>query len=907
MLVRYRGKGTKKYQYFGDVLEIPSDRWFSVSKITLFKELKRYPQVFDTVSFFNLKPFEVLGSKLSFSKDLIFTSDKPAIRKLKKIPFVRLQAVQPEKGIYIFKITNYNNSCLPSCEKIDRMVNVLVYRQLGGLGDIILTFPVVEWTKRNYPHYKITYACPEQFMSLAENNPYIDRVVPMKEQEVLAEDWDLTVDLTADCINYEVEHQPDVELNRSEIFMQKCGYRIEDTPKPKIYLSEEEIARAREEVDPGRLKIGLVLKANAPVRGWGGFKELRRKLICKYPEVQILEFCVSQPVGWESEAAVLPVFGRSLREVAALLYQCDVVISPDTGLAHMASALRVPTVWIFTHIDGGVRVKNYDNVWFLQETPEGCPEGKPCWYKISCSNNQGVNVYEKTSNPVCAQVISVDKVVKVVKEVLSCPNLSYCVVFHDKEQVTRQCLEKIHCSRRFNEEVILVDNGSSEGVAERLVSYVNILHKNSENLGCVKARNQAMKMASGRFVLTLDNDQYLSLKSTHALFQEEGDLVGVEAWSMDDKGYAFDIGENKGPLAYVGAGGMLIKSQIAKTLGYFDEVYSPAWFEDPDFCFRAVAKNYTLGYSKTAEIQHLAHQTIFSQKTFNSQEIWKQNHKFFVKRWYGNVQERELLTDLSQNSIQVPVPYCRVLLEKPKLTIVLLSWLRVELLLSMLEYTVRNSLMPLNICLMVQGAERLTQKEKKEIKKLTDLYAGCYGKFVKGNHGTAPQRKFLIDKAREKFDTQYLIMMDDDVVVPRGGLASLVTMMDRHKEYSALSLMCRGLNYSVFVSADSTTRIPFKAVPGGIVPTDLMGSATMILRKEVFDSASVDPEYKVGLWDYDLCMQMIKAGGKLGILSAKKPVLNLAYGSKEYKNSRHNQDEIEKSKILFHKKWGFSM
>lgn len=636
MLCRYRKKGTKQYSFGHKVHKFSSDEWTSVNDIRLFKALQSYPYVFDTLCFFDLNPFLSIADKITFKKDLIFTSNKTIADKLNGMPYIRQQAYKPAIGEWIFKILNYSTDDLTTYQNTEKIVNILAHRDLGGIGDIIMTTSVIEEAVKKYPHYKMTYACSEEFLPLLENNPFIADLKSINS-DVTKKDWDVVVDLTSDCIKHEMKNQPNVKLNRPEIFAQKCGFSIDDVPRPKIYLSEDEILRAKEELKYFKLKIGLVLKSNASVRNWPYFKELRASLSKKYPQATILEFSRKRPPYWKFIKKSYPVFERDLREVVALINECDVVISPDTGLAHIASALRVPTVWIFTHIDGKVRTKNYDNVFVCQNIPDNCEsKGIPCWYDIPCSQGE----IERKKNPLCSLAVKSEYVADKVNKILSKPNISYCVVYKDNEEITKECIGRILKYRKYNNELVLVDNGSKnkECLDDLLKKQQLIVRiRNEKNEGCIIARNQAMKRAKGEFLFVLDNDQYISAVSIHRLMNTEGDIVGVEGWSMDGNGWAFEIDKKYDELAYVGGGGMLVKKGIAEGIGYLDEVYAPAWFSDPDFCYTARERNYSIVYCKDARIEHLKHKTIFSQTDFDHQKAWKKNHELFREKWAGKL------------------------------------------------------------------------------------------------------------------------------------------------------------------------------------------------------------------------------------------------------------------------------
>jgi len=588
-----------------------------------------------------------------------------------------------------------------------------------------------------------------------------------------------------------------------------------------------------------------------------------------------------------------------------LINECDLVISPDTGPAHIAAALRIPTLWIFTHIDGKIRTKGYDLFWVCQNIPKDCPSnGKPCWYDIPCSRQQ----IENKANPPCSEAVSPDMVFKQAKKILKRPSLTYCIVYNNRSEITRECLSRISKYKKYNEEVILVDNGSVDEPSHHTgnvpLGPLSLYIRNEENFGCVKARNQAMKQAKGRFILTLDNDQYISAHTVHSLLNVEGDIVGTEAWSMDKDGWAFDIKEEKGPLVYVGAGGMLVKKEVAEKLDYFNEIYSPAWFEDPDFCFKAKRAGFSINYHSNPGITHLAHQTISVQKDFDSQKIWKRNHKIFVEKWLKKGGDLfDYLTMLFPKIDYAPV---NEMLSKPMLSINLLSWLRVDKLLAALERLPKSLLIPVNLYLRVQGAEKLSFSDKKKIRYRAKKFNDSIVEFTEGNAFSAGPRREITDKILENWDTPYMLTLDDDMVISKGTFELLIAFLETHKKYGAASIWHTKLNNTTQVVNGKLKSIPLKVTDQKIFDLQVMGSATMITRMDLFKNQkiAIDPDYVLGLWDYDLCLQIKMAGYALAMITSPNAMAhNDSGGSDEYKGGRYNREIIKKSVKYFEKKW----
>lgn len=892
MKVRYRGRGVKKYRHQGKHYEIPSESWVEINNLTLFKKLKSHPDVFDAVSYFDTKPFELIEDLIQFKGNLIYTGDALAIRSLDKIPFVRKQAVKPEEHTYIYRIINYDDENLSRFADVKRTVNSLVFRSLGGIGDVLMTTPVIEAVYKRYPHFKITYSCPAEFLPLMENNPFIYDLRPFRE-DIVGKKWDVVTDLTRDCIKYEIANQPNVEKNRVEIFIEKCGLDIKETPRPKMFLSTNEILGAKEELKNFKaLKIGLVLKSNAPVRNWPYFYELRERLLGSYKECCVLEFCKHRPKFWQGHEQVYPVFGRGLRDVAALINECDVVISPDTGLAHIASSLRVPTVWIFTHINGKVRTKNYDNKWVIQEIPPNCPKGTHCWYEIPCSTGDDRNS-ELTPDPPCSTAVEIQCVFEKVQQVLEKPNLSYVVVYKDNLQITQHCVDLIKENKKCNDELVLVDNGSEVNCQfEDLKKGVRCL-RNEKNLGCIIGRNQGMRQALGRFILTLDNDQYISPRTTHALMNTEGDVVGVEGWSMDEGGWAFDIKDRRGQLAYVGGGGMLVKKKMAEQIGYLSEEYAPAWFSDPDFCFKMAEAGYKIAHQPYAGIEHLKHKTINSQKDFDSEAAWQRSHKIFLKKWHQHllnstpVVPNKLVSSVIRNS-------------KPVVLFYMLSWLRYDYLIKTLESLGSTLRLPVYFKLRVQGAEHINESFKARISGLCSKFHSHEILYTYSNEGTAGPRKEMIDDFVENFpDIEYICLADDDVTFSDYSVEKATAYLQDNPEVGGVGIPHKAWGFYL-KQGNGHRRLSRANLVDGVTYVDVLGSGHSLFRKEVFNDAKVDTDYFVGAWDWDLTFQ-ISSSGKWKLVILNLPGMkssNIGGGPAEYRKVRSNK---ENNKLVVNK------
>tara|TARA_Y100000310_G_C20635490_1_gene790932 strand:- start:322 stop:1227 length:906 start_codon:yes stop_codon:yes gene_type:complete len=161
-----------------------------------------------------------------------------------------------------------------------------------------------------------------------------------------------------------------------------------------------------------------------------------------------------------------------------------------------------------------------------------------------------------------------------------------------------------------NLEIIIVDNGSTDGSAEFIKSY----HKDSirkiflnTNTGSAFGHNRGMEAAEGKFVVTIDDDCYLppdSIKKFVSIFEKNRKLAAIGCgfinpyinfnerlyWApIEINETELDLENSYETFVYTSAGAWR-KSALEK-VGYIDE----NWFyvtEDVELCFSLIAHGY---------------------------------------------------------------------------------------------------------------------------------------------------------------------------------------------------------------------------------------------------------------------------------------------------------------------------
>ncbi len=236
-----------------------------------------------------------------------------------------------------------------------------------------------------------------------------------------------------------------------------------------------------------------------------------------------------------------------------------------------------------------------------------------------------------------------------------------CLV-HNQLAITKGFVKHLY-DHTENFRLIFVDNNSDDGTSEWLkdnqqkYNWHILTAKNDEgekdNLGVIGGRNLGAEYVTADYFVNIDNDQYVGanwLQILHDKMSQGFDIVGCEAWRLVPPGkggavvidgqshnrfyYPYHRCQNKHEkFTYIGCGGMLIRRKVYDEIGLFDDRYNPAYFEDPDFCFRAIQSGFKLGWCPECPINHLSHQTFNNQRLFDKNKQFLLSWNKFKSKW----------------------------------------------------------------------------------------------------------------------------------------------------------------------------------------------------------------------------------------------------------------------------------
>jgi ADP-heptose:LPS heptosyltransferase len=261
---------------------------------------------------------------------------------------------------------------------------ILVIR-FSSIGDIVLTTPIVRCLKQQLPDAQVHFLTKDQYLPLLKENPYIDKIhiINSKVTDILvdlkAERYDFIVDLHKNLRSSRVKMSLGVDsgsfnkLNKKKWLL--TNLKIDLLPKIHIVdryfgavkkLNIKNDGQGLDYIIPESDKVSL--SDYFPDEFLNGYYVLvvgSKQQTKQMPLEKMMEFCTkaklpvvllgdksdsikAQPISNMLGEKVFNGCGVfTINQSASVIQQAKVVITPDTGLMHIAAALKkkVISVW----------------------------------------------------------------------------------------------------------------------------------------------------------------------------------------------------------------------------------------------------------------------------------------------------------------------------------------------------------------------------------------------------------------------------------------------------------------------------------------------------------------------------------------------------------------------------------
>lgn len=299
---------------------------------------------------------------------------------------------------------NIGNSGVSHSPPIDKskIKKVLISRPNGRLGNLLLITPLVEEVTTTFPDCKIDLFVKGTLAPIVfEKHANIDQIIhlpkkPFKELVkyfkvwtlIKKKDYDVAINVdqnsssgrlavqfsrakykffgnlpenvTLDYDDY--EHIAKYPVYNFRYFLNQFGIEINKEPVALIdlKLSQEEIANGKtilnNIVDENKKTIAIFTFATGEkcycVEWWEEFYAALKK---EYPQHNIFEVLPVENVSQINFQAP-SFYSKDVREIGSVLANVDVFVGADSGIMHLSSASKAPTVGLFS----GSNIKKYE-------------------------------------------------------------------------------------------------------------------------------------------------------------------------------------------------------------------------------------------------------------------------------------------------------------------------------------------------------------------------------------------------------------------------------------------------------------------------------------------------------------------------------------------------------------------
>ena len=238
------------------------------------------------------------------------------------------------------------------------------------------------------------------------------------------------------------------------------------------------------------------------------------------------------------------------------------------------------------------------------------------------------------------------------------PRATIVILAWNAWEHTRPCLDSLLPTLGPGDQVVVVDNGSTDATREELATYpwVDVV-RNDENCGFARGCNQGAAVARGDVIVFLNNDTIVhggwldellapfadpevgavgprsNRVSGHQLVEDvsyRGDDVTVigafaEEWRRAHRGSTSECARLVGFC-------LAVRAETFRTVEGFDEEYRIGGFEDDDLCMKLRTADFRLVVAHGSFVHHAAHAT-FDANGVDWVHQQRENQLRFSEKW----------------------------------------------------------------------------------------------------------------------------------------------------------------------------------------------------------------------------------------------------------------------------------
>jgi GT2 family glycosyltransferase len=249
---------------------------------------------------------------------------------------------------------------------------------------------------------------------------------------------------------------------------------------------------------------------------------------------------------------------------------------------------------------------------------------------------------------------------------VTAPIVSVVMVTHGGGETALSAVEALIENTDPVYELIVVDNPSSDGTGDLVKEGVvgATIVENAHNMGFAHGSNQGAALARGTYLCFLNPDAFVqagwlpplleafehdpSVGAVAPLFLHPDGRVQEAGSALDSQGAAQSIGDGDDPGAfehrfrrtidYGSAACLVVRADLFDEVDRFDPIYSPAYYEDADLCFKLEQRGFRTVFEPASRVVQVR-----GGGSRRAQALMTANRRIFAERWSDRLGRRRPL------------------------------------------------------------------------------------------------------------------------------------------------------------------------------------------------------------------------------------------------------------------------
>lgn len=513
------------------------------------------------------------------------------------------------------------------------MREVHVLELNGHAGDVLISLPVLRAFRRAHPDWRVYFECDPVYHPLLAGNPDVDFAGPLGR-------WKGPRRRTK-MADFSGKPWASSWTHIMDAMAQACGVGIADRSYG-LRIPADADRRGREEAEASGSFAAVHVRSSCPSKDWA---------LANWASLagRIRSDLGLEPVqiGGNNDPSVpgaRDLRGRlSFMESAAFLSRAEVFFGVDSLPMHLSRAVREVPAVVFWGSSSPVTSGLFGTKVVNLEPTRACGHaGRPCWARCDWHSQ-------------CVDRASVEEAVAAAKRLIgprTGPRITVVLVnWNSWSRWTHPMLNRLEASCSGSDwDVVLVDNGSP-GDGPHLVRWASPRVSRKvlwpENRGLPAAWNEALRHARGEIVAFMNTDV--------EVLRDGWDTAALKVFDSDPAISALGISANEPPRFFgeerertaaeitegalvrchhVNGAALFVRRAALDRVGGFDEMYTPGYCEETDWCMRASLMGEQV-WHLGGVFNHLGRRITKGVNKMDIAPLVAKNNAYFAGKWAG--------------------------------------------------------------------------------------------------------------------------------------------------------------------------------------------------------------------------------------------------------------------------------